>query len=261
MPRKPRGGRRGGKRAAAAPLTGRAALYSMARNARDQALGAVQRRYTGKRGLSALSRDVGLLMSVVNTEDKAIDGFFSATVTQTASWVVNITPPAQGLTSSTRIGNSLKVNKLDVIWELSFGGALATEAHQNQTFNVYIVRWLKTPSTAGTTPFNIADFMDVDTAGRYTPLGLADKDTMENFDVLYAAQHDIVMTLATTAVSTMRRVVKCEIPVDFHQTFNDTTAASIVDNSLFIVAVAAQPVNTGGASGVAATVRVWFIDN
>jgi hypothetical protein len=204
-------------------------------------------------------------MSVVNSEDKHIETFLSAsgsTCTNTTSVFIPILPPAQGTTSETRIGNSIKTSRLDYTLQFQYAsGAPATTGILTQLFRWFILRYLKTPSSAGTTPPNISEFLVTDPNSQYTPLSLADTDTNENFIVVDTGivSIDINVTPTTSALAT--KVITGVKQVDFHQDFNSTTAASVTNNALFYLVVGLYPANTGGSSVVGATFRQWYIDN
>jgi len=140
-------------------------------------------------------------------------------------------------------------------------GTPATSAYQNQIFNWYIIRYLKTPSSNGTTPPSLADFLNIDANSNVSPLSLRNNDLLEDFDVLAQGEVNLRLTNFTTVLSGETAVVNLEIPKSFHQTFNGTAAANIADNCCFIACVAINPSSSGGASQLLYSIRQWYIDN
>jgi hypothetical protein len=240
---------------------GQSAVKNLIMHARDQVTGAVRQRYTGKNAIPHVLRDVSMLMSVVNTEDKHMDNSITfTTVAQGASLVQVLNPPAQGTSALTRVGNSIKINRIQLSMLFKYSSGTGT-AYLKQIFKYFLVRWLKTPSSSGTTPFTIGDFLDVDQNSNYTVNSLGDPDTDENFVVMAAGSVNVNLPQALGTDQIVNELVEFDHPCSFHQTFNSTTAASITDGTVFMVFTAAVPANTGGTSSVAFTSRQMFIDN
>lgn len=245
------------------PKQGTKALSSIIRNSKDQLRNAAIRRYGRIGGVRQLISDVRELKSRFNTEDKHADTQFTSTSTVLSSPLLYaITPPAQGDDSNQRDGRSIKVNKIDLNMYFNYStGTPATSAYQNQVFNWYVIRYLKTPSTNGTTNFTIADFLNNDAGGSTSPLSLPNTDTAENFSVLATGQVNIDLSYNTTISTNKCRMVEITIPVSFHQTFNGTATTTITDNCVFVLITALNPINTGGVSQVSGSNRLWFVDN
>jgi hypothetical protein len=240
---------------------GHAASNLISRFSSDITNGVVNR-YTKNGGMLKLAADVSKLMSIINVEDKHVDSVAAAaTCNSSTSLVLPFPVVAQGTTVSTRVGDSIKVSRLDIDLEFIFGGTAATATYLNQTFRVWGVRYKKTPSTSGATAFSISEFLNQDSSSAYTPMSLMNTDTNENFQVMFT--QDVTVSIPTLAsaqiVSTKLLTVRHEC--SFHQEYNGSAGSNICDNMIFLVIVAMNPSNAGGTSAVAASLRNWFIDN
>lgn len=233
----------------------------MLKQSTDQMVGFAKTRYTGKGAAGNIARDMSMLGRMFNTERKQVDTLMASTsVVSTGSLVTWVSSPAQGTTGSTRDGDSIKIVRIDA--NLFFGyGSGTTNTGSNQVFNYALVRYRKTPSSGGSTPFAISDMYVPDANGNYTPLSLPNNDLIENFQILTAGTIVLENPWATAVNNTVTRVVPLSIECSFHQTFTGSTAASIVDNSLFWVFTALSGANTGGGSAIQASTRVWYVDN
>lgn len=237
------------------------ALTKMVRDSTDQVVGFAKTRYSGKQGVMNIARDINSLRKLLNVEKKQVDSFITATsVVQTSSLISHITGPAQGTSGSQRDGDSIKVVRIDAIMQFGYGSG-TTNGTCAQIFNYYLVRWEKTPSTNGATPFGIADFLTVDGQGQYTPLSLPNNDLAEDFTVLVSGTVLVEPSFASAVNNIGYRVVPLSHECAFHQTFTGAAATTIVDKSLFWVFTAAQAANTGGSSVVQVSTRLWYVDN
>jgi hypothetical protein len=199
---------------------------------------------------------------LLNTENKHVDIQNSNTVLPSASLILCCTPPAEGSDSNQRTGRSLKVDKIDLLLQFTYStGTPATCAVQSQIFNWYLVRYLKTPSSGGTTVFNITEFLNQDANSQYTPMSLINDDTDENFQVMAAGTQHLTLPFLPTVASAFNAIQTHTHQCSFHQTFNGTTAATITDNCVFLVVTAMNASNTGGISNCTSTMRMWFVDN
>lgn len=252
-----------GKRPPRALARGNQAAQTIFSKAKDQVVKSVRNRYLGNKGISNLARDVSTLMSVVNTEDKHIDVLPSLqTVTSTVPLVYQIGGVSQGTTNTTRIGDSILINRIDLSLTFQFGtGTLATTAVQSQTFRVWLVRYLKTPITNGFVPFGINEFLNTDFASNYSVNSFPNTDTNENFQIMADDTIEVTLPQFTTAAS-YRAVNKLYTKdCHFHQSYNGSSSSNVCDNCLFLVFVALNPTNAGGPSGVYPASRVWYVDN
>jgi len=254
---------KGSKKNQRKPVEGKNAIIRFARNSRDQAVGFVKERYTGKNAAINIARDLSMLKSLMNTEDKHIDNVYASTsVVPTAAAVIGLGTVAEGSDSSQRTGRSVKLTKLDMLLNFQFSiGTLATAVNMNQIFNWYYIRYLKTPSSSGTSAFTITDFLNADVNSNVTPMSLINDDLNEDFSVLDAGQIDISFTDIAAGSSIKNKLVELTIPVNFHQTYNGTAASNIVDNMTFFVITALNPINAGGVSNVYISSRQWYIEN
>jgi len=224
---------------------------------------AVKKRYTGNKAVANIAKDLSMLKMLVNAEDKQIYTLATnQTVVQGTALVYGIGTVAQGNASNQRSGDSIRVNRIDL--NLGFvynSGTPATTAALDQTFNWYLVRYLKTPSSSGTTAFSIAEFLNQDANGNYTPLSFPNPDTAENFQLMANGQVHITLPAATTAISTVHKIVEISHPCSFHQEYNGSANSTITDNMCFLVFTAYNPINAGGASVVQVQSAMWYIDN
>lgn len=233
----------------------------MLKNSTDQFIGAAKSRYTGKSAAGNIARDISMITRMLNTERKQVDTLLASTsVVATGPLVSWVSSPAQGTTGSTRDGDSIKVVRIDANLFFGFGSG-TTNSAANQVFTYALVKYKKTPSTGGSTPFAIGDMLVVDGNGNYTPLSLPNNDLIENFQILANGQIVVETPWATASNNTVTRVVNLSIDCSFHQTFTGSTAATIVDNSVFWVVTALSGANTGGGSAFQHTTRLWYVDN
>jgi len=237
------------------------AIQKMAKSATDQMVGFAKARYTGKKAAGNIAGDLARIARMFNTERKQVDTKISTTnVYNSAPVVSHVVSPAQGTTGSTRDGDSIKVVRIDANLQFGFGSGTSNSL-ADQRFNYFLVQWLKTPSTGGSTPFAIADFLDVDAAGNYTPMSFPNNDLNENYKVLIAGDIRLDVPFATAANNTMTRTVSHSLECSLHQTFTGAAATTIVDNALFWVIVGSNGINAGGSSYCLVSTRLWYVDN
>jgi hypothetical protein len=232
----------------------------------DQIAASARQRYTGPGGLINVGKDIAKLTRMLNVENKHLEGFLSLAVvdTSTTSCIAPMITVAEGSDGNQRTGRSIKINKIDLnLHAFVNTGAIATATETCQIFNYYLVRYKKTPSVSGAAAFPIIDFINQDSAGHYTPMSMFNPDLAENFQVLEAGQItlDFPFPSAGTNTYNVDRMVQTSHECSFHQTFSSSSAASIIDNMLHLVVVALNPLNTGGASQVDVSYRLWFVDN
>jgi hypothetical protein len=240
---------------------GAIALNSMSRFSTD-VVRAVSNRYTKKNGITNLARDVSRLMSVINTEAKRIDlNSGSYNVFDTSSAVIPLPSIANGTTDVTRIGDSVLINKIDMELLFKYTGTAATATNSSQTYRYWCVRYKKTPPAAGTTPFNISEFLYQDAYGNYSPISMVNTDTNENFQVMFCGDVDLQLpTLASTQLA-VTKTVTVRHDCHFHQAYNGPLSPNICDNMCFLIVVALNPANAAGSSVVVPFTRFWFVDN
>ncbi len=206
--------------------------------------------------------DVSRLMSIINTEDKSVSiANVAVTVNNTTPQIIGLPTVAQGTSSSTRIGDSILVNRIDLELTFSYSGTAATATSINQHFRYWLVRYKKTPSSSGTTAFSITEFLNLDSGGNATPMSLPNTDTNENFQIMDVGEVEVI--LPTLSSATIQRSVTKTIRHNchFHEEYNGSASTNICDNMTFLVVVAQNASNTGGASSITSTFRKWFIDN
>jgi hypothetical protein len=242
-------------------LTGGSALSAVIRRSTDQALGFVKQRYTGKRAGSNIASDLNQLRRILNVEKKQLDTITAVTtVTSAGPLILVVNPPAQGTDGSTRDGDSIKCIRFDAQIQFAYGTG-TTNSTADQVYNYYLVRYLKTPSSSGTTAFAIADFLSADVNGNRTPLSFPNNDLAHNFQVMYSGTTDLSVPFASATNNTSYRVINLTHECGFHQTFTGSAASTICDNSVFWVITALNGANTGGGSTVQVNTRQWYVDN
>lgn len=222
---------------------------------------AVKKRYTGKQAVSNIAKDLSLMKMLVNAEDKQI--YTLATnqnVAQGTSLVYGIGTVAQGAASNQRSGDSIRINRIDLKMAFTFNAGTSTTG-LNQTFNWYLLRYLKTPSASGTTAFGIGEFLNQDANGNYTPLSFPNPDTAENFQLMANGEVSLTISAVSAAVGTVHKIVSVSHECSFHQEYSGSANTTITDNMCFLVFTAYNPVNSGGASVVAVQSAMWYLDN
>jgi hypothetical protein len=240
---------------------GFSAITEMVKHSTDQMIGFAKQRYGGKAAAANIARDLTLLKSMLNVEKKRIDSLVGAfNVNSTTPAILFVNAPAEGATNSQRTGDSIKVVRYDALVKFSYGTGTSNTIG-NQIFNYYLVRYLKTPSTAGSTPPGIGEMLLVDPDGNLTPLSLVNDDTIENFQFLLQGTIDVRPQYATAPNNNFSLLIPLSHECGFHQTFNNTTAASICDNAVFWIFTAANATNTAGSSTVEYSTRCWYVDN
>jgi hypothetical protein len=240
---------------------GSQALTELVHKSTDQVSSFPTRRYTGKAAASNIASDLRLLNSYLKDVEKKHQEVYQTAqaCTSTSAIVYWVGAPSVGSSSSNRVGNSIRSIRYDMIFDFAYGTG-TTNSIQNQVFNYYLVRWLKTPSTSGSIGFNLSDFIEVDQNSNYTPLSMPNPDTQEDFQVMVAGTVDVLTQWATAPNNVRSIVVPITHECGFTQNFSGTGATSIVDNSVFLVFTALNGINTGGGSTVSFTVRQWYTD-
>lgn len=241
--------------------TGSNALTQIISRSADQAIGFAKTRYTGKAAASNIAKDLNMLRSILNVERKEVPtSQTTLSVNNTTSQVVWIGSPGQGTSGSQRDGDSIKINRIDMNL-LFFWGTGTTNTIDNQIFNYSLIKYKKTPSSGGSTPFSIGDFLNVDQDGAYTPMSLPNTDLAENFQILHTGSVSCAPSYATATNNVVYQIVTLSVDVSFHQTFTGSAASTLVDNAVFVVLTGLQPTNTGGTSGCKFMARMWYVDN
>lgn len=244
--------------------TGSSAIQQMVRvgnNIANGAISAVKNRYLGPEGMSNMARDVGMLKMLVNTEEKQIFTLPSAqTVSNVSPLVYGIGTMAQGTASNQRVGDSVKITRIDLNLLFLYSSGTTTVSF-SQTFNWYLLRYKKTPASSGTTAFGIAEFLNADGGSQYTPISFPNPDTADNFQLMAAGQVALDLPVQTTVSTTASKVVSLSHNCNFHQEYNGSANTTITDNMCFVVLTAISGANTGGASQVVIQSAMWYVDN
>jgi hypothetical protein len=242
---------------------GSRAIISMAKRGTNQVVAAVKSRYTGKAAPKNIASDIKTIMSLMNTEDKQVYTLAATqTVSSTTSLVYGIGTIAQGSASNQRTGDSVKINRIQLNLKFTYSsGFPATAVVESQVYNYYLIRYLKTPSSSGTTAFAISEFLNSDANGNYTPSSFPNPDTNQNFSVIAAGQQIVELPFLPTVAATTSRLVSLDIPVSFHQDYSGSANTTITDNMLFMVFTALNPLNASGNTGVEVNCGIWYIDN
>ncbi len=243
------------------PSRNKKADSSIFGRARDQIVSAARRRYTGPKAIGNIARDVQMLKSILNTENKHVDTLSTPISISTAGSVSWIASPAEGDDSNNRNGRSIKIDRIDLFLYTTWNPGTAS-LNDDQWMRWFVVRYLKTPSSAGSTPFSLNDFLNADPNTNRTVLSLPNTDTAENFQILDQGLYKVPVYYATAATGqTSSAIIETSIPCNFHQTFNGTAATTVCDNSLFFVCVCLNSFSTGGQCNALPQFRVWYVDN
>jgi hypothetical protein len=251
-----------GKRTPKRPktTTGSTAQNLISRFSNDIAHG-ISNRYLSSSGITNIAKDLSRVMSLINTEDKHIDLLNTAVSINNVSPLIQALPTvAQGLTVGTRVGNSIKVNRMDIELLFQYTGTIAA-ANIDQSFRYWIVRYLKTPPTNGSLPFNLSEFINTDNTGNYTLLSQMNTDTNENFQVMYTSDVHITLPTLTTTVCAVTKNATLRHECSFHQEYNGALSTNICDNMCFLVCVAMNSTNVSSSSVLSSSFRLWYIDN
>jgi hypothetical protein len=245
--------------------SGLAAMRQIVTRAANSAVDAGRQRYfskNGKQNLSNLTKDVMFLKRIINSELKHIETVTSANFNPSTGAVVALTSVAEGSDSTQRTGRSIKIQRIDLNMQIMYStGTAATTQFLDNRFTWFLVQYLATPSTSGSAAFAIADFLDVDNNSTYSCMSMADPDTAKDFRVLASGLCDVHFGVVPATSAEARAYVNSSTACGFHQAFNSTTAASIVDNNVCVVITARNATNTGGALQYTLNARMWFSDN
>ncbi len=239
------------------------AISRFVRQGTNQAVAVVKERYTGKSAGANIAKDIKTIMSLMNTEDKQVYTLATAqSVGSAGSLVYGIGTVAQGSASNQRTGDSIKINRIDLNLKFIYSSGTAASSNQaTQVFNWYLVRYLKTPSTGGTTAFAIGEFLNTDGDGLYTPLSFPNPDTNQNFQLMASGSVTLDLSLVPTVSDAVSRVVSVSHPCSFHQNYSGAASTTITDNMTFLVFTGLNPANAGGVSQVVVNAAMWYIDN
>jgi hypothetical protein len=222
-------------------------------------------RGTNLTNMSGLAREIGRIRKNLNTEQKFLDQISGATsVASDVNLVVAITPPAQGDTSSTRDGNSLKVIRCDIRMLFAFGVNVSDTTQQaDQTFQWYLFRWKKTPTSSGSTPPAIADIFNLDSTGTdFSTQSMLNVNTNQNYQLMANGTCKVEPKITgNSGITTARESVEIVHNCEFHQYFSSTTAASITDNLMFMVFLGSNQGNSSAVSNMSLSFRTWYVDN
>jgi hypothetical protein len=234
-------------------FNGKAAEKNIFAKIGDQVVG----RYTGKGGIGNIAKDMMMLRSMMNTENKHIDSFFTSTacINTTGGLILQPTFLAEGSDDNQRTGRSVKLDRIDCILSFNFAQG-STGIIGAQVFRWFLVKWLK--CTSSTPMGSVAQFLNVDGNSQITPLSLPNTDTAEDWHVL---QQGIVTLTPQSQLNSVYHVVEFSTPVKFHQTYSGSAANTIEDGSFAIIVCALNTVGTAGVSNVQGSVRMLYIDN
>jgi hypothetical protein len=241
---------------------GQQAIVKMAKHSVDQLADFSKKRYLGKNAATNIARDLRLIRTMFNTELKHIDTLLTSTTVQQGTTLV--TPcgvTGTGTSNTSRVGESVRVNRIDLQLQFAYSNG-TTNSICGQIFKYWLVRYLKTPSTSGSTAFTLSEFLNTDSgATNITPMSFHNPDTMENFQILACDQVAVTVPYGTTVDNSHSVIKEVTVDCNFHQTYNGSSGSNICDNMCFVVFVAQKPTNTGGVSTVLCSTRTWFVDN
>jgi len=241
---------------------GQKAATTIYSRAKDQLISAARSRYGGKSAISNIMKDISMLKAVLNTENKHVDTLFDLSTNNTLPVITFLGSIAQGTTNNTRIGDSVKLDRIDTNITFTYQlGTPATSATMCQIYRWFIVKYLKTPSSGGSSAFAIGDFLNNDVNGQVTPLSLPNTDLSEDFHIIDSGLVELVLPYLGTVNSIISKTISMSENVSFHQTFNGSAGSNIVDNALFLVVVSQNGNNAGASANVYVGNRIWYVDN
>lgn len=204
-----------------------------------------------------IAKDMMLLKSILNTEDKHIDSAFASTAIINTTGGVILTPTflAEGSDSNQRTGRSVKLTRID--WILSFNFAQgSTGIVGSQIFRWFLVKYIKCTSASPTG--TVAQFLNVDGNSQMTPLSLPNTDLSEDWHVL---QQGLLTLTPQSQLNAVYAIQEFSTPVKFHQTYSGTAANTIEDGTFQLIVVALNTVGTAGVSNVQGSCRQFYVDN
>jgi len=241
---------------------GESSLVSMFTKSVDQIGSFATKRYTGKGAAMNIAHDMQMLKSVLNVENKHADQISTAvSISNTVSYAqVLDNTIIQGTAEGQRTGNSIKLDRLDIIFKFAYSTGTSSIT-QDQLFEYHIVRWLKPPS-AGTPVLAIADYFIADPDSNYTPLSLPNAELQENFKLLASGSVFVQNPYSISAVNNIAsRHERITVPLNFHQEYLGAASSTLVDGVIGLFVVCKSPVNTGGTSNMEYSARLWYVDN
>ena len=191
------------------------------------------------RGLNEIRR-------YINIEEKYLDTSVSLTPDQSGS-LQCITQIAQGTTMNTRVGNSLRVQRL----EIKGRAAVSASVTSYSLCRIIVFRDMEGQGTAPT----VADLLET-VGGSAAPRQPYDWLNRKRFSVLY----DMLVPLTAISGGQMVQVFTYSVDLAKHVLYRGTTAAAASDGegSIYIACVSDEATNT---PSVNASCRFTFTDD
>lgn len=180
-----------------------------------------KKRYTGKRAIINIAKDVTMLKSMVNTESKYFEALsVAAAPTVTAPYILGLNDLATGNTATTRNGNSIKMRS-----------------------NQLSMRIERNPTTASPDANTVVVSLVLDkdpNVGTLDPAGVwnsADTEALRAFEIEFQNRYKILAQkrFILDGVNTKTAVCRWFKKLYFHTRFNGTTGTSQINNKLYLV--------------------------
>jgi len=199
--------------------------------------------------LGATARTAGRALALaqmtwaaVNPEMKFVDTISTATMSTTMTYVpLNLI--AQGLTDNTRVGNSIRIKRVDIGWKLTTPSA-ATVGCTN------VVQLLRKIQAGGAA---------VVTADAYTNSGTLPVMNPDGF-TNYKVEYEKTTALSTTAGGNPVSFDQVSLDIDKHCQYNTTTGViTAINTNLLSLAFATDA--TSNQATLSYYCRLWYLDN
>ncbi len=201
-----------------------------------------------------LARQVGTIMSFMNTEKKRIDtDLASQTFGANDGFLQAVSAPAHGDGAGQRNGNSIKLYS----WQITGRIAQQTSVQNAIRGKVILFAYEQTPDVP-----TVADFIDTDGAGNLSSMSLRNPDKMGDFKVLastkFICPQRAVTGLETDTVFQLYGKFK-----NLHQRFTGSASSTITSNQLYLLFLIddGTTASSTGAYIKGLKARINYIDN
>ncbi len=186
------------------------------------------------------------IRKLINIEEKYSDTSINQTPDQNGA-VTCITQLAQGTTMSTRVGNSIKVQNLEILGRIAVGSSVTT-------FSVVRIIVFRDMEGQGTAPVMSDVLESIGTSA--APRQPLDWLNRKRFGILY----DSLVVLTPTSGGSSVKPFAFKIALEKHVLYRGTTAAAASDGegSIYVGTVSDETTNT---PAVGLTSRIVYTDD
>ncbi len=186
------------------------------------------------------------IRKLINIEEKYLDTAVNQTPDQNGA-LTCVTQLAQGTTMNTRVGNSIKVQNLEILGRIAVGSSVTT-------YSVVRVVILRDMEGQGTAPVGSDVFETLGTSA--APRQPLDWLNRKRFGILY----DSLIALTPTSGGSSVKPFAFKMALDKHVLYRGTTAAAASDGegSIYVCTVSDEPTNT---PSVGLTCRITYTDD